>query len=209
MYRGKGGSGPAGHHLPAQGSTQVTFSSQTGRSSQPLPIGELLERYAGRLYQLATFLFNDEDAAMQVEQSFLNMVERVRNLPAEKAGPELVKNLARGSASLYRARYGDRLFGEQPTPSDLAWLDPFSLADWGSQPVGRLGRDELQELLRRVLHQLRPNERLVFVLHDVAGLSDREICEWLGLDEKSAHAFLQAARLKTRDRLNAEFQAIR
>ncbi len=187
----------------------MTVSSKSGQSPQPVPIGELLDRYAARLFQLAAFLFNDEDAAMLVEQSFLNAIERVRNLPTEKAGPELVKVLARSSAGLYRTRYGERLFGEKPTASDLAWLDPFSLTDWSSQPPGRFGEDQLQVLLRRVLQQLRPNERLIFVLHDVAGVPDREICEWLGLDEKSAHDFLQAARLKTRDRLNAEFQILR
>ncbi len=187
----------------------MNVSSHTGESPQPTPVGDILERYAGRLYQLATFLFSDEDAAMLVEQSFLSMIERVRMLPPEKAGPELVRDLARSSASLYRARYGDRLFGEQPIASDLAWLDPFSLTEWSEQPAGRFGGDKLQRLLRRVLQQLRPSERLVFVLHDVAGLPDKEICEWLGLDEQAAHHFLQAARLKTRDRLNAEFQATR
>lgn len=177
---------------------------------QPLDVGALLDDYAGRLYQVATFLFNDEDAAMLVEQSFLSVIERVRALPPDKAGRELLRELGRRSAALYRSRYGDSVLrDERPAASDLTWLDPFSLTDWSEKSTELLGGDRLQELLRRVLQQLRPSERLLFVLHDVVGLPDEEICGWLELEKNVVREFLQAARLKIRDRLNAEFQAAR
>jgi len=116
-----------------------------------------------------------------------------RDLRASPRG--LVWSVAVGLARNYRRRASrrrERLPSQMPERRD------------GSSPERELLRAREREHGRRLLDQLDPEKRAVFVMFEVEGASGREIAASLGLPLGTVHSRLHAARRELRRGLEQE-----
>lgn len=72
---------------------------------------------------------------------------------------------------------------------------------WETIPGDGIVGDEFHSRLAEAIRALPENQRLVFTLHDVEGLSGDEVCNALGLSGSNQRVLLHRARLKVRTAL--------
>ena len=75
------------------------------------------------------------------------------------------------------------------------------MVDWSNALEECLTGDEIQRLIRDAIEQLPPTEKVVVVLSDLDGLSDREIGAVLGVSVGAVRSRLHRARLFLRGKL--------
>ena len=83
---------------------------------------------------------------------------------------------------------------------------PIEVADWAPNPEERYRTSELRDILAKILEDLQPILRTVFVLRDIEGLSIVQTAEVLDLSHTAVKARLWRARLQLRERLNNYFR---
>ena len=75
------------------------------------------------------------------------------------------------------------------------------VVDWSNALEEDYAKQELQQLLKEALDQLKPFDKSVVVLSDLEGLSDKEIAATLGLSVSAVKTRLHRARLFLRGKL--------
>jgi RNA polymerase sigma-70 factor, ECF subfamily len=75
------------------------------------------------------------------------------------------------------------------------------VVDWSDTLDEKYAEQELQQLLKDALEQLKPVDKSVVVLSDLEGMSDKEIAETLGLTVPAVKTRLHRARLFLRGKL--------
>jgi RNA polymerase sigma-70 factor (ECF subfamily) len=168
--------------------------------------GELVSRNEGKVYGLCLkMLGNQEDAEDCLQESFIK---------AYKALPRF-REEARFSTWLYRIAYNESLMRIRKKKLDTVPLDrpveldegdvTRELADWTTDPRADVMNDELSDILVQHVNELDPDNRIVFILRDVHGLSTSDTAETLGLSVPAVKSRLHRARLFLRSRLSDYF----
>jgi RNA polymerase sigma-70 factor, ECF subfamily len=75
------------------------------------------------------------------------------------------------------------------------------VVDWSDTLDEKYAEQELQQLLKDALDQLKPVDKSVVVLSDLEGMSDKEIAGMLGLTVPAVKTRLHRARLFLRGKL--------
>lgn len=136
---------------------------------------------------------NRADAEDACQDAFIRALERLDDCePATFVGwlLRIVRNRASNVRDFQRLRSGS----------------PLELVERGTPPeaTGRLERQELAGRLESALAALTPMQREVVLLHDVEGLSHRQIAEQVGCSEVMSRQHLFVARRALRAELGAE-----
>ena len=82
---------------------------------------------------------------------------------------------------------------------------PREIPDWSTDPSSDLMNEELNGVLTQHINELRPDNRIVFVLRDIHGLSTDDTASILGLSVPAVKSRLHRARLYLRERLGDYF----
>jgi len=82
---------------------------------------------------------------------------------------------------------------------------PSEVTDWAPNPEQLYSTSELRDILIKIMEQLRPILRTVFVLRDIEGLSIHQTAEVLNQSHAAVKARLWRARLQLREALNKYF----
>ncbi len=171
---------------------------------------EVFRRYAGRIYNLARRLLNNEADVEDVTQEVLLLV--VRKLGSYRGEADVATWLHRvtvNAALVHRRKHAPRLARE-------AGADPRLLEDKGrplpsaspaaAGPDGQAIGRETRELIERAVRALPEKYRDPFVLSDIEGLPNAEIGGLLGLSLPAVKSRLHRARLLLRDALKSHFE---
>ncbi|HEU5217832.1 MAG TPA: RNA polymerase sigma factor [Gemmatimonadales bacterium] len=178
-------------------------SLRLGESSA---VEQLLTIYGNRAYRLAIRISGSErDAEEIVQDAFWAVIRRVDTFRGDAAfGSWLYRIVANAAYQKLRARRRER--------SDVSLDDvlPFfdergqhvaPMADWSTRLADRSVQTELRMTLTSALEELPAAGRAVLWLHDVEGLSAREIAETLNMKVASVKSRVHRARLFLRKRL--------
>ncbi|MBD3348156.1 MAG: sigma-70 family RNA polymerase sigma factor [Candidatus Eisenbacteria bacterium] len=168
--------------------------------------GELVSRHESKVYGLCIkMLGNPEDAEDCLQEVFIKAFEALPDFREE----------ARFSTWLYRIAYNACLMRIRKRKLDTVPLDkPVQIgeekmqrdvADWTTDPRADVMNDELNEMLRKHINELQPDNRIVFVLRDIHGLSTDDTANVLGLSVPAVKSRLHRARLFLRERLTDYF----
>jgi len=168
--------------------------------------GELVERNEAKVYGLCLkMLGNQEDAEDCLQEVFIKAFKALPGFREE----------ARFSTWLYRIAYNESLMRIRKKKLDTVPLDrpveleegdvSRELADWTTDPRADVMNDELSEVLVQHVNELEPDNRIVFILRDVHGLSTGDTAEALGLSVPAVKSRLHRARLFLRQRLSDYF----
>ncbi len=79
------------------------------------------------------------------------------------------------------------------------------VVDWSTDPSADLMSEELSGVLTQHINELGPDNRIVFVLRDIHGLSTDDTANVLGLSVPAVKSRLHRARLFLRERLEDYF----
>jgi len=178
---------------------------ERARSGDFAAFEELVRQFQDRVYALARrIVIEEHDAEDITKQTFLSLIEHIRDFRGESAVAGWILRIATNHAlKLLRKRRG------LPTvplaeADDEGYADlthPDFIAPWRGDPAELASQREVRDLIDQALAELDDKYRLVFVLRDVEGFSTQETAEALGLTESAVKVRLLRARLALRERL--------
>lgn len=168
--------------------------------------GELVVRHEAKIYGLCLkMLGQPEDAEDCLQEVFMKAFEALPGFREE----------ARFSTWLYRIAYNACLMRIRKKKLDTVSLDrPLTIGgeqvqrevvDWTTDPRAGVMSEELNEVLSKHINELDPDNRIVFVLRDIQGLSTDDTAKALGLSVPAVKSRLHRARLYLRERLSGYF----
>jgi RNA polymerase sigma-70 factor (ECF subfamily) len=168
----------------------------------------LFRRYNARVYrQAANLLDNEAEAEEVMQEVFLTLYEKAHTFRGDAAFSTWLYRLT-ANAALSRLRRRTR---RQEVSID-DYLPRFQddghhllrpVIDWSQNLENNFAQEEARQLLREAIEELRPVDKLVVVLSDLEGLSNREVGDVLELSVSAVKARLHRARLFLRGKLAA------
>lgn len=168
---------------------------------------ELVRRYDRKLLRIAQQVTHSlEDAQDAVQETFLKAYQKLNQFQATSKFSTWLIRIALNESlmKLRKRRQAQELPLEYEDPSGRNV--PMELVDWSPDAEQLYSREELKEILRKVLEELPTILRIVFVLRDVEGLSIKETTAILDLQPSAVKARLLRARLQLREKLNKYFR---
>jgi len=167
---------------------------------------KLVVRHEANIYGLCLkMLRNPEDAEDCLQEVFIKAYESLTGFREE----------ARFSTWLYRIATNACLMRIRKKKLETVSLDrpleigdaeiPHEIADWTTNPSAQVLSEELNSVLTRHINDLPPDNRIVFLLRDIHGLSTDDTADVLGLSVAAVKSRLHRARLYLRERLTGYF----
>jgi RNA polymerase sigma-70 factor (ECF subfamily) len=169
---------------------------------------QLVGRYDRKLLRIAQHVtHNREDAQDAVQEAFLKAFQHLAQFREDSQfSTWLIRITVNQSLMKLRKQRSVRevsLDEDFQTDGDIL---PIEVADWAPNPEERYRTSELRDILAKMLADLQPILRTVFVLRDIEGLSIVQTAEVLDLSHTAVKARLWRARLQLRERLNKYFR---
>ncbi len=167
---------------------------------------ELVKRYDRKLLRIAqSVTHNVEDAQDAVQEAFLKAFQNLHQFREESLfSTWLIRITLNQSLMKLRKQRKTREVSLDEDCQEENVL-PLEVIDWAPNPEQLYWSTELREILIKVLKELRPILRAVFVLRDIEGLSINQTAEALNLSESAVKARLWRVRLQLRESLNKYF----
>jgi RNA polymerase sigma-70 factor (ECF subfamily) len=165
--------------------------------------GILVQRHESKIYGLCLkMLGNPEDAEDVLQEVFIKAFQALPSFREE----------ARFSTWLYRIAHNACLMRIRKKKLETVSLDrPLDVeeghiqrdvTDWSTDPRTDVMSEELSSVLTQHINELSPDNRIVFVLRDIHGLSTDDTASVLGLSVPAVKSRLHRARLYLRERLS-------
>jgi RNA polymerase sigma-70 factor (ECF subfamily) len=173
---------------------------------EPGATEELVAAYGDRVYRLAIGITgNHSDAEEVVQDALWTVVRRIETFRGDAALGSCVYRISANVA--YQKRRARRVERNEMSWDDLgpsfdetgAHVHPGS--DWSPRLKDPVLQAELQSVLCAAIDQLPADHRAIFLLHDVEGLSNREIAAALRVKVATIKFRVHRTRLFLRGRL--------
>jgi RNA polymerase sigma-70 factor (ECF subfamily) len=171
---------------------------------------QLVSRHSAKTYALALgMLRNNSDAEEVVQDTFLNVFQRLNTFRGDSAFTSWLYRIAANNA-LMRLRKRKR----EPVDSIETMLPTFHEdgnhthmpGTWAARSADKLVDDkELAKILEDALAKLPAQYRVVLLMRDVDGLSNEEISDVMGLSIPAVKSRLHRARLAVREELDRRY----
>ena len=161
-----------------------------------------MEKYSGRIYGLALSLTRNEDDAEDVlQETFLTVMRKLDTFEGRSSIYTWMHRIA-ANIALGKLRRQAAAPDVDISPEDFQNLATQLPEQWRT---GDLFTGESPEYVREAIDKaaadLPENQRLVFLLRDVEGLSTRDTAEALGLTPSNVKVRLMRAHIQLRNRL--------
>ncbi len=181
------------------------------KSRDEQAVMDLIDKYQGRIYNLAISILRNEGDAEEITQDvFMTVYQKIDSFKGDSAFFSWVYRIC-VNACLMRLRNRKR--------TDAVSIEDFmpvfteegrhasEIGDWSREVERRVLNRELGEVLRKFIAELSDKYRVVLVLSDVEGLSNEETANILGLSIPAVKSRLHRARLYLRERLDQYLKA--
>jgi RNA polymerase sigma-70 factor, ECF subfamily len=180
--------------------TPLVLASQTGDGAA---FEQLVSRYHRKALRVAYHIIrNADDAKDVVQEAFSKVFQHIGQFQAYSSF----------STWLYRIVVNQCLMEvrrqrRKPVPVHLPISGsedeqlPIDLPDWRPNPEEQYAQSELRDFITRLLQELRPRLRVVFIMHNIKGQRLEEVAEALQLTLSTAKSRSLRARLYFRERL--------
>lgn len=181
------------------------------KSRDEQAVVDLIDKYQGRIYNLAISILRNEGDAEEITQDvFMTVYQKIDSFKGDSAFFSWVYRIC-VNACLMRLRNRKR--------TDAVSIEDFmpvftedgrhasEIGDWSREVERRVLNRELGEVLRKFIAELSEKYRVVLVLSDVEGLSNEETANILGLSIPAVKSRLHRARLYLRERLDQYLKA--
>lgn len=162
----------------------------------------LVERYEGRIYNLACSILGDREIARDAAQTAF--IRAYQALPRFRADSGFYTWLYRIAVNVcLNAAQKEKRRRDSTSLDTLLDSGHFSTEHlWERRtPASDFERLKLQETIQEVLNLISPDHRLVIVLKDIEGMSQEEISKTLNCSVGTVKSRLSRARAHLRDLL--------
>ncbi len=168
---------------------------------------ELVTRYERKIFRLAMNITqNQAEAEDAMQDAFLKAFQHLGDFQGgSRFYTWLVRIAVNESLMRLRKRRPNQVSIDENVETEEASM-PRQIEDWGPSPEKRFAQVEMEGILTKVIEQLEPLYRAVFLMRDVSELSTEETAEALGISIPAVKSRLLRARLKLRDLLQPYFQ---
>ncbi len=169
---------------------------------------DLVERYSGRIYNVALKLTGHPVEAEEVlQETFINACRGAGDFEGRSSlGTWLYRIATNNGLMRLRRREAPTVPLDTPPNAELApefW--PKQLHDWHWEPEAVALTDELRRAMEEAVETLPDALRAAFVLRDLEGLSTKEAAEVLDISPSNLKVRLHRARLMLREQLATYF----
>jgi RNA polymerase sigma-70 factor (ECF subfamily) len=167
--------------------TELALVLAATRSGDAAAFEELMLRHERQvLITSLRLLGNLADAQDAAQEVFLRLYRHRSRVEEDRCGAWLYRVTVNVCRDLWKKR---------PTPGE----DVEGLPAIGPDALERLAMSDRQKALALVLRRLPPKEREALVLHELEGLTTREVAEALGSSEATVRSHVSHARTKIRE----------
>ena len=178
------------------------------QASDEAAFEQLVSRYDGKLFRIAFHIVhNTEDARDVVQETFIKIFRNIGQFQSQSKFSTWVYRIVVNQCLMHIRRQRGK-----PAPMDLSINAgeeeqlPIDLSDWRPNPEEQYTESELRDLLRRLLQNMPPALRVVFIMHDIEEQSLQEIADALDLSLSAVKTRSLRARLYLRERLTFHFK---
>lgn len=173
------------------------------RSGKRAAFQELVEKYQRRMYAVAYGIVgNREDALDAVQEAFVKAYRSLPEFKGESAVYTWLYRITVNSAidiARKRGRHEQVEFREEIDVEEEKGEYP--VASSTENPVERLMRKELGEVIEKAILSLPVDQRTAIVLREIEGLSYKEIAQVMGTSEGTVMSRLHYGRKKLQELL--------
>ncbi len=178
---------------------------RAAQEGDPASFRELVTRYEGKVYRLASRMVRDpQDAEDVLQETFINVYRHLDTFRGDSEFSTWIYRIAT-NASLMKLRSAKPTLSLDDASDTEAEEFPRELADWSGAPEEMLLNSEIRAEMDAALAQLPETLRSVFVLRDVQGLSIAETARVLDISVPNVKTRLHRARLALREELASYF----
>jgi RNA polymerase sigma-70 factor (ECF subfamily) len=159
-------------------------------------LSQALVEHGDRLYALALRVTRDPDLAGDaVQEAFATALARIGDFRGESSlGTWLHRIVYNKSIDLLRLRGRQAPLADEESETDEDRLA--RLPAWSRPPDEILYGEETRQALDAALARLTPQQRAVFTLREMEGLSTDEVASMLDLEPGAVRVHLHRARLR-------------
>lgn len=172
-------------------------------------LSQALVEHGDRLYALALRVTRDPDLAGDaVQEAFATALQRVSAFRGESSlGTWLHRIVYNKSIDLLRHRGRQAPLPDEDEGGVVADDDRLAqMPAWSRPPDQILYGEETRRALDEALVHLTPQQRAVFTLREMEGLTTEEVAAALDLEPGAVRVHLHRARLRLRSRLGEHFK---
>lgn len=201
------------NHEPATAANPISDEDaalvKASQAGDGVAFEQLVSRYDRKLFRIAQHIVhNPDDAQDVVQECFIKVFQNIRRFQAQ----------SKFSTWLYRIVVNQSLMAVRKHKTKPALVDlliegdeeenqpPMDFSDWRPNPEQQCTESELRELLTRLLQELRPALRVVFIMHDIEGQPLQEVADALHLSLSAVKTRSLRARLHLREQLTIHFK---
>lgn len=168
----------------------------------------LIDQWSDRIYRLAyRFLGKTEDAEDIVQEVLQKVVEKIDTFKGNSSLYTWVYRIAVNQSLMkLRSMKGKHFVSwEEYLPHFEDGIRTREVADWSQIPEEHFIQKEFQAVLRQCVDELPEDLKTAYLLKDVEGFSEEEICEMLELTKPAMKNRVHRARLILRERLEQKY----
>lgn len=169
---------------------------------------QLIDQWSDKIYRLAyRFLGKNEDAEEIVQEVLQKIVEKIDTFRGNSSLYTWVYRIAVNQSLMkLRAMKGKHFVSwEEFLPHFEDGIRAQKVADWSQIPEERFIQKEFQDFWQQYVDELPEDLKTAYLLKDVEGLSEEEICEMLELSKPAMKNRVHRARLILRERLEKKY----
>ena len=181
---------------------------QRVQQGQAEAFSELVDRHERKIFRLTQHITGHrEDAEDALQETFLKAFSHLAQFQGNAQFYTWLVRIAVNESfmKLRKRKAAQAVSLDEPIATEEDFV-PREIAAWDENPEQKYARQELQEILDRVVHSLAPPFRTVFVLRDLEQLSTEETATILNLSVPAVKSRLLRARLQLREKLSKYFQ---
>ncbi|MFP4498981.1 MAG: RNA polymerase sigma factor [Vulcanimicrobiota bacterium] len=163
---------------------------------------EFVRRYEDRIYRLGLkMLHSPQDAEDILQKTFLTVYEKMDQFRGESKVSTWVYRIATNHALMKLRKEKKKITTSLSSPVN-GNEDLFPQLEDESTDISKaLEQKEMVKKLERAISELPDIYRLVFILRDVEGFSNKEVAKMLNLTVPAVKSRIFRARLHLRDKL--------
>src|ERR1700693_5942626 len=168
---------------------------------------QIVKRYDRKLLRIAqSVTHNREDSQDAVQEAFLKAYQHLADFrEACQFSTWLIRITLYPALMKLRKQRGTREMALDEDFGDEGDILPKDVMDWAPNPEQLCWASELRDILFKVLEELRPISRTVFILRDVEGLTIEQTAVVLNMSHTAVKARLWRVRLQLREALSKHF----
>lgn len=190
--------------LPEKALTDVELVARAQRGDTQA-FDQLVTRHEAKVYGLCLkMLGSPEDAEDVLQEVFVKAYQSLPSFRGDSAFSTWVYRIATNACLMrIRKKKLDTVPLDKPAgPEEDVTRE---IPDWTRNPASQVMNEEFRTVLAKHVNDLDPDNRIVFMLRDVHGLTTDDTASVLGLSVPAVKSRLHRARLYLRQRLNDYF----